>query len=239
MKCRGQAMAEFAIAASVLAMLLLCMPVLCRWHELQHASIEAARRAAFEGSWRAAGAGGADTEPIRQSLFPDAGDAAQVSADRVQANLALGSEPGLAGQSERALLLPFRVARLLNGGFDLQAPLLYTARVRVALTRPSQLPDPFAQVPIEFNERYALLGGNWASSGPAQVADRAGGLVLSRAVPPLRTMVQWSARMLSVLEPALRQLCLGQVDPERVPADRLGPGVDPDAGWLTRWSPSC
>jgi len=236
-------MAEFAVASGVLAMLLLCMPVLCRWHELQMASIEAARRAAFEGSWRAGmrrGAiGGVDLAPIRQALFPDAGDAAQISADRVQATLDAGSEPGTAGQAERALLLPFRVARVLNGGFELRAPALYTARITVGLARPAQLPDPFAQVPMEFHERFALLGGDWASSGPPQVADRAGGLVLSRAVPPVRAVVQWGARLLSVFEPALRQLCLGQVDPERVPADRLGPGVDPDAGPSTQWVPPC
>jgi len=237
-KCRGQALAEFAIAAGVLAMLLLAMPVLCRWHELQVASIEAARRAAFERSWRVA-SGGVDLAPIRSALFPEVDDVAQVSADRVQAALDSGPEPGLAGRAERALLQPFRVARLINGAFDLRAPQLDTTRLTVGLTQPAQLPDPLAQVPIEFHERYALVGGDWAASGPAQVADRAGGLVISRAAPPVRTVVQWSARLLSVFEPALRQLCLGQVDPERVPADRLGAGIDRDAGAPTPWVPSC
>ncbi|MBS0388799.1 MAG: hypothetical protein JSR15_09990 [Proteobacteria bacterium] len=239
MMCRGQAMVEFAVAAGTLALLLLCMPVLCRYHELQVASIEAARRVAFESSWRAGGAGGLDTASIRAALFPDVGDAAQVSVDRIQASADASAEPGAAGQSERALLLPFRVARLLSGGFDLQAPHLRAARLAVRLTRPEGLPDPFSQVPIEFNERYALVGNDWASGSPGQVADRAGGLVFSRAVPPVRALVQWSARLLSVFEPALRQLCLGQVDPERVPADRLGVGVDPDASPPTQWSPSC
>ena len=239
MKCRGQALAEFAIAAGVLAMLLLAMPVLCRWHELQAASIEAARRTAFERSWRAASGGRVDVAPIRSALFPDVDDAAQVSADRVQVALDADSEPGLAGRAERALLQPFRVMRLLDGGFDVRAPQLDTTQVTVGLTRPAQLPDPLAQVPIEFREHYALVAGDWASSGPAQVADRAGGLVISRAAPPVRTIVQWSARMLSVFEPALRQLCLGQVDPERVPADRLAAGVDRDGGAPTHWVPSC
>ena len=232
-------MAEFAIAAGVLALLLVCMPVLCRYHELQVASIEAARRVAFEASWHTQGSGAVAVGPIRQALFPDVDDSAQVRADRVQARLDASAEPGLAGQAERALLLPLRAAQLLNGGFDLQAPSLVTAHVEVGLSRPPQLPDPFAQVPIEFDEHYALVGADWASSGPAQVADRAGGLLLSRALPPVRSVVQWSARVLSLLEPALRHLCLGQVDPEKVPADRLAFGVDADAGPPTAWSPPC
>jgi hypothetical protein len=232
-------MAEFAVAAGVLATLLLCMPVLCRYHELQVASIEAARRVAFEGSWRESSVGRVDVGSLRHMLFPDTGDSAQVTAERVRAGLDVGSEPGLAGRSTRALLAPLRIAHVLSAGFDLREPELYSANVAVALSRPPQLPDPFAQVPIEFNERYVLLGGDWAASGPAQVAQRAGGLVLSRAAPPLRSVVQWTAQLLSVFEPALRELCLGQVDPERVPVDRLGQGVDPDADPLTRWSTSC
>jgi hypothetical protein len=232
-------MAEFAVAAGVLATLLLCMPVLCRYHELQVASIEAARRVAFEGSWRESGGGHVDVAPLRNALFPDTGDAAQVTAQRVQAGLDAGSESGLAGRSTRLLLAPFRLARVLNSGFDLHEPVMYTADMAVALSRPAQLPDPFSQTPIEFHERYALLSGDWASSGPSQVADRAGGLALTRAVPPVRTVVRWTARLLSVFEPALRELCLGQIDPEHVPADRLGQGVDPDAGSPTRWSPEC
>jgi hypothetical protein len=232
-------MAEFAVAAGVLATLLLCMPVLCRYHELQVASIEAARRAAFEGSWREGSGGRVDVSSLRSALFPDSGDSGQVSAQRIQAGLDAGSEPALAARSTRALLAPFRVAHVLNSGFDLREPVMYTANVAVALSRPPQLPDPFAQTPIEFNERYALVSGDWASSGPPQVADRAGGLVLSRAAPPLRSVLQWTTRLLSVFEPALRELCLGQIDPERVPADRLGQGVDRDAGPVTRWSPAC
>ncbi len=232
-------MAEFAVAAGVLATLLLCMPVLCRYHELQAATIEAARRVAFEGSWRESGGERVAADSLRNSLFPDNGDSTQITAERVRAGLDASADSGLAGRSTRALLAPFRVARALNADFDLREPTMYKASVAVALSRPAQLPDPFAQTPIEFNERYVLLGGDWAGSGPPQVAQRAGGLVLTRAVPPLRSVVQWTVRLLSVFEPALRELCLGQVDPERVPADRLGQGVDADAGSPTRWLPEC
>ena len=103
----------------------------------------------------------------------------------------------------------------------------------------SRLPDPFAQTPSEFNERYVLPGGDWASSGPSQVESRTAGLVLTRAAAPLQPFLKLTTQLLSVLEPSLRELCLGQVNPERVPDDRLGSGTDPDAGPVTRWSPTC
>ena len=238
-RCRGQAMTEFAVAVGVLVTLLLCMPVLGRYHELQAASIQSARRAAFESSWRANANGYVDVASIRGALFPDVGDSAQVNAESMSANVTTGGEPGLAGRSTRALLAPFRLARAINGGFDLREPALYTAKLTVALSTPPQLPDPFAQTPVQFNERYELVGGNWASSGPGQVASRTGGLVPTSALAPLRPLLKLTTTLTSVLEPSLRELCLGQVDPERVPEDRLGAGADPDADAVTRWSPTC
>lgn len=232
-------MAEFAVAVGVLVTLLLCMPVLGRYHELQVASIQSARRAAFESSWRAGTSGNIDVGPIRSALFPDVGDAAQVNAGRMGANLTTGGEPGLSGRSTRALLAPFHLARAINGGFDLREPVLYTANLDVALSTPPELPDPFAQTPIQFSERYVLAGGDWASAGPGQVQSRARGLVPTGSLASLRPLLKLTTTMLSLLEPSLRELCLGQVDPERVPDDRLGVGTDPDADAVTRWSLAC
>lgn len=239
MRSRGQAMAEFAVAVGVLATLLLCMPVLGRYHELQMASIQSARRAAFESSWRASAGGNVDVGSIRIALFPDNGDSGQVQAESLSADVTTSGEPGTAGRSTRSLLAPFRLARAINGGFDLRAPVLYTASMVVDLSRPPQLPDPFAQTPIQFNERYVIPGGDWASSGPGQVASRAGGLVPTHASAALSPMLKLTTTLLSVLEPSLRELCLGQVDPERVPEDRLGAGTDPDAEPVTRWALRC
>jgi hypothetical protein len=237
--CRGQALAEFAVAVGVLATLLLGMPVICRYHELQVATIEGARRLAFENSWHEARPLSADLEPIRGDLFRVTGDSGQIVASRIDASDRRDPAPGLAGQAARALLAPFRVAALVQPGFDLRAPLMYRGELVVALSRPAQLPEPFDEIPIELREHYALLGNNWASSGPAQVADRAGGLVLTRALRPLHALTAPGTRLLSIVEPAFRDLCLGQVDPERVPSDRLGVGIDHDSGYIGRWASSC
>jgi hypothetical protein len=237
--CRGQALAEFAVAVGMLATLLVGMPVICRYHELQVATIEGARRLAFESTWHEAESAREGIESIRRDLFAQAGDSTQVVASRIDASDRQDPAPGLAGQAARALLAPFRVAALLQPGFDLRVPLMYRGDLLVALSRPPQLPVPFDEIPIELREHYALLGGNWASSGPGQVADRAGALVVTRALRPLHALTGLGTKLLSIVEPAFREFCPGQVDPERVPSDRLGAGIDHDSGYIGRWSPSC
>lgn len=239
MNCRGQALAEFAVSVGVLATLLLGMPVICRYHELQVATIESARRLAFESSWHEARPSGADFESIRRDLFPVTGDSGQVVAARIDASDRQDPAPGLAGQAARALLAPFRAAAIVQPGFELRAPLMYRGELVVALSRPAQLPQPFDVIPIELREHYALLGDNWASSGPAQVASRAGGLVITRALHPLHALTALGTGLLSIVEPAFRDFCPGQVDPERVPSDRLGVGIDHDSGYIGQWAPSC
>jgi hypothetical protein len=237
--CRGQALAEFAVAVGVLATLLLGMPVVCRYHELQVATIEGARREAFESSWHETGSARTGVDAIRRDLFPQSGDSTQVVASRINGGVRQDAAPGLAGQAARALLAPFTVAAMAQPGFDLRAPLIYRGDLMVELSRPAQLPEPFDEIPIELREHYALLGDNWASSGPGHVAERAGGLVITRTLRPLHALTALGTGLLSILEPAFRDLCLGQVDPERIPADRLSEGIDHDGGSISRWSPSC
>jgi hypothetical protein len=238
-KCRGQALAEFAVSVGVLATLLVGMPVICRYQELQAATIEGARRLAFESAWNEAGPARVGIDAIRRDLFPQTGDSAQVVASRINASDRQDPAPGLAGQAARALLAPFRAVAFVQPGFDLRAPLMYRGALAVVLSRPSQLPGPFDEIPIELQEHYALLGDHWASSGPGQVAGRAGGLVITRALRPLHALTALGTRLLSIVEPAFRDLCPGQVDPERVPADRLGAGIDHDSSDISRWAPSC
>lgn len=239
MNCRGQALAEFAVSVGVLATLLLGMPVICRYHELQVATIEGARRLAFQSAWNEAGSVRVSIDPIRRDLFPQGVDSTQVVAARIDASDRQDPAPGLAGQAARALLAPFRVVAFVQPGFDLRAPLMYRGDLVVALSRPAQLPEPFDEIPIKLREHYALLGDRWASSGPGQVADRAGGLVVTRALRPLHALTALGTRLLSIVEPAFRDFCPGRVDPERIPADRVGEGIDHDSGPISRWSPAC
>lgn len=237
--CNGQAMAEFAVAVTVLVMLLLGLPVIGRYHELKLATLEGARLLAFQDSWRQAGPARPDTAAMQAALFIPAASTDQPQAQQMKAALATGATPGGAGQAERALLAPFALAVRLRSGFDLHAGDLHRADLRVAVSRPPETPEPFREIPVELTASYALLGGDWASSGPGQVASRAGGLVITRAAQPLQPLMSLGSALLSIVEPAFRHFCPGLVDPEQVPADRLGAVMAANAGPVSGWVATC
>ena len=109
-------MVEFALAVAVLATLLVGMPVISRYHELQIATFEGARRLAFETAWRPPGATRPDTRAMREALFPSVVDSDQPVAERLSSSDSLSPTPGPAGQAMRVLLAPFKaVARLASG----------------------------------------------------------------------------------------------------------------------------
>ena len=222
MNYRGQAMAEFAVAVTMLVTLLLGMPIISRYHELQMATIEGARRLAFEDSWRRGAAPRPDAEALRTALFPSNAGQDQPLAAALDARHAVSSAPGRAGQVARAWLAPFRLA--VAGGFDLRDHALYRADLEMTATSPAGLPEPFGGVHIALREPYVLLSDGWASSGPEQVARRAGGLLVVRPLPVLRPLLSLGKGLLALIEPAIREFCPGIVDPEQVPADRLAGG---------------
>lgn len=231
-------MAEFAVAVGVLATLLVGMPVISRYHELQVATFEGARRLAFETAWLQPGAHGPGSEAMSAALFPAAAGSDQPRAEQVAAESSVGPTPGPSGQATRALLAPFRVAARLAPGFDLRDVTLYREELSVAVSRPAELPEPFAGIPLELRGSYVLLGDNWASGAPGQVARRTGSLVLTHAAQSLHGLIALGTGLLSIIEPAFRHFCPGSVDPERVPADRLSHVIERDTP-ATSWTPPC
>jgi hypothetical protein len=234
---RGQAMVEFAVAVAVLILLLAGMPVIHRYHELQVATIEGARLLAFEGSWRPAPATRPAAEALRGSLLPPAADATHPDAQSIDAQFSTSDPPGRAGAAERILLAPFVLARSAGSAFDLRTRAFQRLRLNVTVSRPTELPDPFAGIPVTLSAQYALLGDGWSGAGPEQVAQRSGALVITRAASSLRPLISLGAGLLSLVEPAFRQFCPGIVDPEQLPADRLGRGAV--AGPVTTWRLRC
>ena len=150
---------------------------------------------------------------------------------------AVGSAPGHAGQVARVWLAPFRL--VAASGFDLHDRALHRADVVVSLSKPAVLPDIFADAPTALAGHYVLLGDDWASFGPEQVARRAGGLLITHSTLTLRPLLSLGRSLLAVVEPAIDELCPGIIDPERVPADRLGTGSGGGDQPVTRWSPVC
>jgi hypothetical protein len=232
----GQAMAEFAISVAVLALLLLGMPVIGRYHELQLATVEGARQLAFRNSWRQSGQSNADLGALRVALFPSLPNDGLPDVAQIDSRSEVSAAPGSAGQAARIWLAPFRFAAASR--FDLHDRAFHGAELKVTTTAPAALPEPFAGSRLEFSGHYELLGDDWASSGPAQVAERTSGLLVARPASVLRPLLLFGKGLLMLVEPAIRDFCPGTVDPEQVPPDRLVPGPGNGAP-PTGWRPAC
>ncbi len=242
-QARGQAMAEFVVSLGVLSILLLGLPALQRYHQLQFAGIGAARELAWLGSADPAGRGGATgsgLDVLRAQWLPGGAghvDAQLADIESIDPAVSRGSLPGIAGDATQALLLPFLPLQALGARHDLDASGLRSAQLTLHVRSPDSLPEPFNGLALDLTEYHAVLANGWGASAVAQAASRAGGLVPTQVLAPARPLLAVGTLLLSVLEPDFRKLCLGLVDPEVVPADRLGNGGN--GAPVTAWVPPC
>lgn len=233
---RGQSMVEFAVGAAVLSLLMLGTVTLSGYAEVQRRALFSARKSAYEAMWYS-GRVQADRSRQHGAEFADPGAADPVSgrAYVAERDLALGTTWGApdgpvatAAQSMRA---PLQMAGGFAGaGFDLQDGGLLRAQVDARIAPLAGLLAPFSSIDLTFSEGFTVLADAWQASGPDHVLGRVNGLVPGSRLAALSGL--WSALLapVSLLDPSLRQLCLGLVEPERIPEDRLGPGVTPAVG---------
>jgi hypothetical protein len=91
----------------------------------------------------------------------------------------------------------------------------------------NDLPEPFRSIRIDLTQPYALMTDDWNSGGPQQVRRRTSGLVPTQMLAGVAAIWRVLLAPLSLFEPALSELCLGQIEPDRIPEDRLGAGASP------------
>jgi hypothetical protein len=262
-RTRGQALVEFLVAAGVLVALLLGTVLVARLHDVRAHAIQAARYAAFaqalggtpttelESEVRARFFG--DPAVAMQAAHRTAGHATRTDANPHWVDLSRAANPLIAGPGDVVLLASnaaprgaaanaLRAATAAADGaaaitgrrLDLERRGLRTADVRVTLA-PLPLPPASAPTTLVLSARSEVLGDDWGATGPAHVERRTGALVPSSPLRHLRPVFAPVAWALGTLEPSFRRLCLGHVDPEIVPADRLGPPGSGDAGsWRAR-----
>lgn len=124
-------------------------------------------------------------------------------------------------QIERAamqMLLPARAVGV--GEFDLPALQSLRASSAVSLGPLDVLKLPLDS-PIELREQTVFFAGHGAAATPQQVRDRTAALSVAGALAEVARPIEIVALVASVIEPSLRRLCLGRIDPDIVPADRL------------------
>lgn len=242
---RGQAMVETLVALLVVVPLWIGIFHVARWHDLQHATIAAARHAVFE-AWVAAGAEDAaaieastrrrifDDDPARflvaattrvaadRPLWQDLRGGRMVAEPGPAVALAQVAQPEDVAQAERIAFDMIGPARALGGPrFDLQREAARGATVTVPIALAADLPVPLGGLRFNLVERRQLLVDPWASASPLQVERRtaalstaAGMQALVRPLEPLR----WA---LALVEPSFARLCLGRLEADVVPVDRV------------------
>lgn len=228
----GQSMTEFAVCAALLSLVLLGTVTIGGYQEVQRRTIVASRQAAFEGGWLADRSSAQSLSSRLATLHFDdpalidaTGRSREVDADKIRVTSSSESVPGQGAIATNFLLTPLRVAGgFLGGGFDLDERGFRTGTVSAQISPNPHLPSPFTDLRLQFDQRYALLTDAWNAANPRHVARRAGGLVPTRALTSMSGLWQSLLAPVSLLEPSLRQLCLGVIEPDRIPADRLEPG---------------
>jgi hypothetical protein len=206
--------------------------LLARYHDLQMAAIQAARYSVFDSIWWRDRRSAADAQQLlRDRLFAESswkdpwGNASLIDAHSdVHREASEGAPPGRAVAVTRFILRPLvAVSGFLGERFDVDQNGFHTAQVRVAVRDQPGMPAPLHALGIELHENAALLGDAWNASGPAHVRQRVSGLVATSLAAEARSMLRAADAPLVLIEPAVRRLCWGRIDPEAVPADRLEP----------------
>jgi hypothetical protein len=259
-RLRGQALVELLVASAALVPLVVGIVLVGRLQDVRTAVVQSARYAAFGQALGEASTADVQSE-VRARFFghPEhAPRAADRRDDRAGANphwvdvlrpvpmirepadvtvrLANRPPPGAAARAMSSTVAGVdRITALTGGTFGLERRGYVGAEVDVRLAALPSLARREAR-PLSLHARAAVLGRDWSAAGPAETAVRASALVPTSPLRRVRPVIAPLAWALSLLEPALRELCLAPVDPELVPFDRLGPPGSDDAG---RWTAPC
>lgn len=233
----GQSMTEFAAGSASLVLLLLGALSLGGYQEVDRRLVLAARQSAWQQSWVPAGDAAVLARELHGSQLADAGvrdpagRALLVEEDGVALSTSHRDTIGVAGAAAGLMLAPLRVANgFLGSGFDLRDEGLQQGNLQAHVAPLSGMPPPFDSLELDLNAGWALLGDPWHAGGAHHVEQRAGGLVPSARLKSLNAIWGPLAVPLGIVEPSLGQLCLGLVEAERIPEDRLGPGRTPLPG---------
>ncbi len=229
---RGQSMTEFAVGLAAMTLLLLGSITIAGYQEVQRRIAIAARQAAFQGAWLGTRAGRADT--LRRvaefhlddpGLIDAVGRGRYVNSSDITVAASAQPAPGLAHGAAVAMVEPLRVAGGFFGGdFDLSADGLLDGSISVDIAPGPYRPEPFDAISVQLRQPFALMTDAWNAAGVTQVRSRTAGLVPTTTLSGLQALWRPLLAPLALIEPSLSQLCLGIIEADRLPEDRLGTG---------------
>lgn len=231
----GQSMAEFAVAASTLSLLLLGTLTIGAYQEVDRRGVLASRQSAWLQGWSAQGvdpvalSGTFHREHFADSGVRDpSGRQLLVAEQDLQMDAGRSMPGGLAGTTAQTLRLPLRVAGgLLGAPFDLDERGMVQGLVQARIAPVDAMPAPFDTLELQLQASTVLLDDPWHAAGVEHVERRVSGLVPLTRLRALNAIWRPLSIPLGIFEPSLRQLCFGLIEPDRIPEDRLGPGSTP------------
>lgn len=230
----GQSLVEFAAGAASMSLLLLGMVLLAGYQKVDRRGLFAARQQSYQDAWWAGRSVPASrTQALHAAHLADPGVSAPFDGKQYVAadGLAIAQDVpggGAAATAANVMLQPLRIAGgFLNPAFDLTTSGWVRGEVQLRLLPPAGAPAPFDGLDLELKAPYALLGDAWHSGSSQQVVRRTGGLVPGSSLAAITRTWQPLLAPLRLLEPSFGELCLGMVEAERIPEDRLGAGVTP------------
>jgi hypothetical protein len=252
---QGQAMVEAAVILLVVVFLFLGVLYLGKFHDIQASTIQAARYAAWERTVHSqAGLSDTrvqnqararlftwNRDPFKSSdgladnsrwtqqteVWYDHAGAQRLIArpSDVTIGTTTGPLPGAAGKAINSISGALGVYADLAGGEALPRDGYATSTVAVKLANIGILPAPLNKMDLTLREQSSVALDSWDASGPRQAALRSRSFTLAgpfARLDSLLTPVEWA---LSWIEPSFRDLHIGQVCPDIVPADRLQGGA--------------
>lgn len=221
-RSRGQALSESLIAVLFLSPLFLCTLYLVDFHRASHAAEIASREIAVTALHAADGRVSAATiKAIRDLTLDEAETIATVRPSALESAQSPPAVDELASAVD-ILLLP----ALAMGGGEFDVPRFIGQRVRSAVSMGSTtLLGVSVDLPVELRSELVFAAGHGASVSSAQVRSRTAAISVAGSMAVAAEPLETIATVASVIEPALRQLCIGRIDPDIVPADRLPASV--------------
>jgi hypothetical protein len=240
---RGQSTVEFVVLALVMLPMLLIVPLLGKYMDIAQATTLASRYVAFEAVARHSSSAGnwkSDSElaqEVRRRFFSNS-DAPVKTGDKVGDFNAhrntlwfdYRGNPLIAKLDDNlsvrtgveTMLRPNVVSAIFAGKLGLSYDNVYSGEVGVALADVAGL-QPFDAIGLSIVRKTALLADPWEARDPGAVsaAIRRDGSDLPGPFPyqPLSTIAAPLGVWIRLLEPTPD---IGRVEPDRVPADRLG-----------------
>jgi len=211
----GQALVESLVAMLVLGPLLLAT--------LSLAQRQTAQQTAQSAAWASAIAAHHGIDLAELSATDDAVNG------RVAVSLQRTAVPDAAETSEDVAFALLQPALAVGaGGLDLARD---EARRATASVAPAEWLD--IAWTSDGDDRglradLSVLVDDWAAPDAAAVWRRTAALSTAGRIDAWRSTLRWAVEPMRLFEPAIARLCLGRIDPDIVPMDRL-PAVRPES----------